>query len=391
MPDNGRQDGENRIEEGILSAAAASVINARTVIAAEEVDAAQALFLDGYEGYFDQHKQREKISTTPFSRAPSLDAKEFIERMKTLPEGLLQLQDALFERNKTMFNQWALELYSGYNLMIYGLGSKRELINNFIESWDTGYPIIIANGFNSATNFKDILNTCVLAAVPQDVSASWLRQPSERLRLFLNYLEKTQNSLVLVLHSMDGIPLRDDKSQEFLSRLASSPHIKMIASVDHLNAPILWDSTQLSNLRLVWHNCPTYKEYTAETSYMDILSLGQSPVAVGAKVVFNVLSSLTSNAQKLYKLLVMTQYERMVEAVKDPNTPGTAHHGVEFRAFYQMCAENFIVSNEMNFKILLTEFFEHKMADKSKDKSGAEILYVPYTLGDLEQIINDIE
>jgi len=60
----------------------------------------------------------------------------------------------------------------------------------------------------------------------------------------------------------------------------------------------------------------------------------------------------------------------------DNNIIGTAGHGIEFKAFYQKCVEEFVVSNELNFKTMLVEFYEHKMAVSSKDSSGVErIIY----------------
>lgn len=39
----------------------------------------------------------------------------------------------------------------------------------------------------------------------------------------------------------NGIQLRDEESQEALAELAASPIIHLAASVDHVNASLLWD------------------------------------------------------------------------------------------------------------------------------------------------------
>lgn len=348
-----------------------------------------ALFLDGYEGYFDQHKQREKISTTPFSRAPPIDHAALIELNQVQPRGLEHIQQTLSQKYSSYFNQWALEIEQGFNLLFYGIGSKRELITDFVKFWDPEAAVVVANGYNTALSLKEIINTCVSCVVPEDVSSEWLRQPSERVILLTEYLEQNKISLVLVIHNIDGQALRDAKSREFLCRIVASPSVSLVASVDHFNAPALWTAEQVSQLNFVWHNVTNYKLYRTETAYMDLLSLGKSRAAVGANSVKYVLSSLTQNARSLYQSLIMQQYERMCEQNCGQNTIGTVFHGVDLQSFYQLCVESFIVSNEQNFKVMLSEFLEHKMAVRAKNKSGKEVVFVPYTLDDLEHLVGD--
>lgn len=352
------------------------------------------LFTDGFEGYFDQHKQREKISTTPFARAPQLDSSEYVQLLANMNdiEGYLPIQQNRSHYFKQFYNQWALELEQGFSVLLYGYGSKLELMDDFLTTWDPSTPVIGVNGYNPATNFKDILNACVATVVPEEVYNTWLRQPSERLLIFLEYLEEQKTPFVLFVNSIDGVALRDPKTQSFLARLVQSPCVTFIASADHLNAPMLWSEEMANRFNFVWHHCTTYKPYMVETSYMDVLSLGASRASVGVAAVKTVLESLTVNAQNLYNLLVTVQYENMVEkGVNDPNTMSIPQHGVEMGLFYNMCVRKFITSSEVNFKVMLSEFKEHKMAQVVRDKTGQEMVFVPYSFDDLEQIIGDFD
>lgn len=353
-------------------------------------EAQTALFLDGHEGYFDQHKQREKISTTPFTRAPAIDHSSLIELNQTQPKSLANIQETLSTKYRSYFNQWALEVEQGFNLLFYGIGSKRELIADFISFWDPESAIVVANGYNPALSLKELLNTCVSCIVPEEVSADWLRQPSERVILFTEYLEHNSVHLVLVIHNIDGPSLRDSKTREFLCRIVASPAVSLVASVDHINAPALWTAEQASQLNFSWHNVTNFKLYRTETAYMDLLSLGKSRAAVNANSVKYVLSSLTQNAQSLYRLLLLQQFELMCEQQCGQNAVGTVFHGVNLQNFYQKCVEEFIVSNELNFKVMLSEFLEHKMAVRAKNKTGIEVVFVPYTLDDLEHLVTDM-
>lgn len=47
-----------------------------------------------------------------------------------------------------------------------------------------------------------------------------------------------KDRLYLLIHNLDGIMLRSSKAQDLLSCLASVPNICVLASVDHINAPL---------------------------------------------------------------------------------------------------------------------------------------------------------
>lgn len=56
-------------------------------------------------------------------------------------------------------------------------------------------------------------------------------------------IEKTMKmypdeSIYLLIHNIDGAMLRSNKVQDTLSRLANIPNIHLLASVDHINAPL---------------------------------------------------------------------------------------------------------------------------------------------------------
>lgn len=42
----------------------------------------------------------------------------------------------------------------------------------------------------------------------------------------------------VVIHNIDGAGLRDSETQEYLARVAACSHVRIIASIDHVNAPL---------------------------------------------------------------------------------------------------------------------------------------------------------
>lgn len=59
----------------------------------------------------------------------------------------------------------------------------------------------------------------------------------------LAFLDGTQTEedecfLCLVIHNIDGPGLRDSDTQQHLARIAACSHIRVVASIDHVNAPL---------------------------------------------------------------------------------------------------------------------------------------------------------
>jgi origin recognition complex subunit 2 len=362
----------------------------------EEDEGFQSLFLDGAEGYFDQHKSRERVSTTPFSKAPTISYQEFVDYVKQGKEIHQGEREFLQSLYRTMFRQWYFELSQGFNLVFYGIGSKRELIMDFAsETLPEELPVLVINGYNPATTFKEILNSAVSVLVRDERERkSFPKSPLDLLNTLLAYLEKRDSrpQLALVIHNIDGEALRGDKTQFLLAQLASAKQIWMMCSIDHIQTPILWDAAKMSLYNFLWHDLTTYELYTVETSFEDPLALGKNRSAVGTKGVKYVLSSLTANARSLYKLLLSHQLEVMTEELppEDTSTVGTSQFGIEFKRLYQKCVEEFIASNELNFRTMLTEFLEHKMLVSSKDNTGVEYLFIPFTKDYIQQTLEEL-
>ena len=59
--------------------------------------------------------------------------------------------------------------------------------------------------------------------------------------------------------------LRSEQAQSALSQLAAIDKIHVIASIDHTNAPIIWDHTKLGLFRWSWFHCSTFEHATRKS------------------------------------------------------------------------------------------------------------------------------
>lgn len=63
-------------------------------------------------------------------------------------------------------------------------------------------------------------------------------------------VEENDCFICIIVHNIDGPGLRDSETQQILARLASCSHIRIVASIDHVNAPLCKSTLyHLSNCR----------------------------------------------------------------------------------------------------------------------------------------------
>ncbi|KAM9935728.1 hypothetical protein OXX80_004708 [Metschnikowia pulcherrima] len=380
----------------------------------------RAFFLEGSEGYFEQHSLRFRPSTNSLaSNAPALDYDEFIP-MSTLGSFIHKDEkSALQAYQEGLFHQWCYVLSQGFNLNLFGIGSKASTIMKFIEGFfvdwysetikdDEQIPgVLVINGYNPSTKLKRVIHDIVSVVVSEEEKTDkTFRMPkhvSEAFPFLMSYLKKNvcqskkndlvKPRLILVVHNIDGEAFRDERSQNFLSQLASLPNVWLIVSTDNINVGLLWDLYRFKNFNFIWHELTTYEPYGVEMSFKDVLSMGKSKKFVGSKGAKYVLASLTTNARDLYKTLLKLQMQKLEEMITSKATRvglrANAKFSLELKNLYDKCVQEYIVSNEINFNTLLREFVEHKMCSLARNLAGQDIVFVPFTYDEMEKLMQE--
>ncbi|KAH8600845.1 origin recognition complex subunit 2-domain-containing protein [Bisporella sp. PMI_857] len=373
--------------------------------------------LPPHELYFSQNRGgRTKTGHNTLSSMKLLDHEEYFKLTREYKNP--HAYDLIFlqEEFAKSFNQWHFELSQGFGICLYGFGSKRSLLMKFAEhvyDAQTDHAtnkIVVVNGYIHNVTIKDVLNTVALALAEQGVLPEKLgSQPGEMLENLIVLLEEDRSkSVTIILHSIDGPALRRPTTQTILSRLSSLPQIRLITSADHPLFPLLWDSSLRATYNFLFHECTTFQPYTSEMDVVDEVNdlFGRSGRRVGGKGgVSFVLKSLPENGRKLYRILIQEQLASLdydsrdtfgiADDGDDDNDRPAANTtkseaGVEARVLYQKAVEDFICSNDMNFRTLLKEFGDHQMVKSRYDALGTEILSIPFRKEELETILEDL-
>jgi origin recognition complex subunit 2 len=323
---------------------------------------------DFLEDYFSAHSKKSvQTSNHTLSRltCPRMDVSSVKSALKSVP-CFERDSNVLLKEYKSRFDYWLFLMCKGFNILTYGLGSKHSVLEDFrIQILDNACHFVV-NGFFPGLTIKQVLN--IVTSEVLHHSAAAFKTNYDHARYIVSTLQANNEGsrinfeIYFIVHNIDGPSLRGESAQSSLSILAQSPYVHMLASIDHINAPLLWDQKTLSNFNWSWHDTTTYNRYIEEGSYDNCL-LVQHTSAPGIRSLMHVVPSLTPNAQSLFKLLVKHQLQ--------------SGDGMSFQELYMKCRKEFLVNSDLALRTHLIEFTDHKLVKSRKGADGVENLIVP--------------
>ncbi|XP_037537408.1 origin recognition complex subunit 2 [Nematolebias whitei] len=334
------------------------------------------------EEYFEAHGSSKVLTsdrTLERLHTPKLNRESLNHLLEDKPSCYLEELQQLQDKHRKHFNKWMLHLRLGFSVLVYGLGSKKALLEHFRESHLSQEVHLVVNGFFPSITLKSILNALTCEVLELEGSS---RTPADQVQLVSQTLgERPDLHVYVLIHNIDGPMLRGEKTQSALGQLASLPNLHLVASIDHINAPLVWDQFKQSQFNWLWWECVTFQHYAEETSYENSL-LVQQTGALALSSLTHVLRSLTPNARGIFKLLVKFQLE---------NKDNPSYTGLSFQDFYQRCREAFLVNSDLTLRTQLTEFRDHKLIRTRKGADGVEYLLVAVDTSTLMDFLENEE
>jgi origin recognition complex subunit 2 len=382
--------------------------------------------LPPHEEYFWQNRPGgTKTSNNTLSAQTLLNHDEYFQAMQSYEDHHQSEMEFLMELHSRAYDQWIFELEEGFNVCLYGYGSKRNITEKFTQHLyahlldQVPYKgtrqtpkIVVVNGYAPGTTIKDVLTTIASACVP--ASTKLPNQPSSLLEVILEYLTNDPPSypIPVILNSIDSLNLRKGATPAMLARLAAHPSINLVCTADTPNFPLLWDVGFKTQYKFLFHDATTFAPYDAEIDVVESVNelLGRSGRRVGGRDgVGFVLRSLPENARLLFRILVMEQLalsltednnlaheddqpvaQRNKKIAQTKSVVSEVNQGVEYQVLYQKAKQEFVCSGEVGFRTLLKEFHDHQMIESRKDAMGTERLLVPFRQEELEGLAEDL-
>ncbi|XP_065839171.1 origin recognition complex subunit 2-like isoform X2 [Oscarella lobularis] len=306
-----------------------------------------------------------------------LTAEMVEESLASLPDPFKAEKKALLATYESHFDEWILQMEEGFNILLYGLGSKMSLVEKFCEEHLSGQcAYLTVMGHESGIGLKEVLRQIFSKILKRSIPSANLFDQCRRLK---SLLEEEETEIYLVIHGIDGAKLQRDKSQQLISELSAISRIHIIATVNHANAALLWNDAQRDHFNWICYDVATFESYALESLYEETLMIDERAL-LAKKSVRQVMKSLTPNGRGVFILLCNSQLDKKQN-----------HRGLSFPVLYRKCREKFLVSNMAAMKAQLTEFHDHKLISSKKNAEGVEILTVSLPSELLEEIIDEYD
>ena len=323
-----------------------------------------------------------------------------------------------------LFSRLVVQLEEGFNLLLYGAGSKRKVLNSFAKRiHQKRKDVIVVNAFNPTFTIKDLLASIESIPYLQDLSAqggSGVEAQTRRINQFYVSDEEC-HELHLVIHNIDAPSLRKAQAHSCLSILASNPRIHITASVDNVAFPQLWSFTEsfsrksslhagsaMPSKGYAWlfHDVTTLASYDFELVHADRSSISgasQSKSSRSQKDVpgttatglltevaaRHILVSVTQKAKKLFMLLGAKQLEA-VEG-EDGNTYDPQKVAFDYSMLFNLARDNFVATNDTALRALMGEFKDHSLMVSITQATGGEAVWIPLRKDALTKIVHDLQ
>lgn len=183
---------------------------------------------------------------------------------------------------KENFEKMLFHLDCEMSLLVYGVGSKRDILQTFMRDYVLNeYGGILVRGYHSGLTPKTILND-IVDYIKEDidkkkkgsqVARKWTSTTEiiefiKRKFLLSSTKEDGQaEPLVLMIHSMDMGVLKGQEWQEMLGELATFPMLRFIISVDNIKSGVLFTDALLDQYNFVCVPLHTFMPFEDELEW----------------------------------------------------------------------------------------------------------------------------
>lgn len=362
------------------------------------------------------------------------------EYIKDLSENLnmadVEKQEAFLASS---FGEWKLQTILNHSLLVYGVGSKRTLLNQFADQLESeGDSVMVLDGFHRDITIEGILDLIGNSWLrgeklfnnkydvhmgrhlpirpygtfnyPVDGDASVIQRASSISRALARRVVESKRSYYLILHNIDGVGLRNSTAQEALAVLVSHSitlrglnAVHLVASVDHVNGPaLLWDSSTCAQFHWIWKDVHTYRPHieeitqgthTDEKASSKVLPRHRrdSHAPTEHKAIFTVLASLAPRHTEALQQLASLQANQLAAAARQNSNKTRTNKNdsswVKYKTLYRQCQHKCVVAADEQLRRFLQELKDHGVVEQS---SGDDAEVLSYRIPHAAQTLKDI-
>jgi origin recognition complex subunit 2 len=359
-------------------------------------------------------KRKSDVSTADDSSL--LSTLDFPTPQQVIHDLEQQLRSSSHNRNlfTSDYAEWLFLLSTRHSLLLYGYGSKRNLLNDFAQTTlEPVGDVIVIDAFDKHASLENVLDLLVQVCLDKNepgeedhdlsnvqlkrlgiypvatTGSALLGTPPEVLRAVRvsravgQVQQHRKRPLYLVIHNLEGFSHKTQ--QEALAALLihssvatktkDARTIRLVASVDHVNAStLLWDPLTTCNLAFIWKLVTTNEHYVEElkrgslSSFIRTGSLGKRNKRIvnaqsnNQETVAHVLTTLAPRHAEVLQLLASMQ--------------ATTKAPVNYRDFLETCSAKYMVVSDQQLRLLMTELTDHGLVERLVT-NGRGMVHIP--------------
>ncbi|KAH8583191.1 origin recognition complex subunit 2 [Cryptosporidium sp. chipmunk genotype I] len=352
-------------------------------------------------GTFSDYLVQNNSSTTLIEELPEVDLQLLKKRNVAIEKKLNKIRkekrlnwNSAYEKLLT----WSL---SGFGVLIYGFGSKKNFLDEFVKKKVNGnYISLTIRGYFKNIKFKTCL-TELLKTLDhtEDFKNDSTRSHNNlngndysidsmiaKIQLFYENSNACCEKIFLVIHSIDSMSIRPYLPA--ISQLSQLPFMSVIASVDNIRWPLLWNNSMRCKMNFLYLKVSTFEEYDVE---LDHLYDGQLPPWLG---------TLSDGSHEQCKL---EQLNSILNCLT-PSHIQVANAIASLQLKYGYAAEDqllkslkssMIVTTKSSLSQLLIELFSHNVLSKqflndSENKNGNVIYKLKLSNELIKEYLNNL-
>ncbi|TMW60985.1 hypothetical protein Poli38472_014446 [Pythium oligandrum] len=252
------------------------------------------------------------------------------------------------------FVEWRQHLRGGFSVLLHGMGSKLALMQAFAETLpDTAY-VVQLHGYLPTIDMKELIGLIcqeVLNVSVESGAKAYLKKCRAIADYAFAHRRQRFAHVYVVIHTLDGIGLRDPELQSCFAQLATVPFIRIIASVDNMNAPALWSEADAHRFRWLHYRVDTLRPYAREID-LRLFREGKTaePSVSGVRYI---LMSLTPT--DVATLRTIAHHQLAASGIPSASSSrgrgrGTVTKGADYHQVYQECNKQLLHATMQSMK-----------------------------------------
>ncbi|KAI8853365.1 origin recognition complex subunit 2-domain-containing protein [Chytridium lagenaria] len=184
-------------------------------------------------------------------------------------------KNLLISLNALRFAEWQAQLAAGFSILLYGLGSKRILLSSVSVGTSLEKSDFEIDGsdtrFDADVHVLSKLYSICRGDRPGRKEVTSIADRVSGISKYFHDALGSYECFYVIIHSIDGAGVRDPSCQSILSHLKRKcplGAIRIIGSMDHVNAPLIWDQVLIEDFRWLWKDVTTFSCYETEVEHV---------------------------------------------------------------------------------------------------------------------------